>query len=520
MSDIDPGRPSVDFEPVVLRPPGRRRRPEPALMGAVIVTVALAVAVVKPWHTAPSGTTARPTHGPTAATAAAAPALDPADPPTAVRVLAALAPHDAWGVRVVAPASGGSVSLAETWQPAVPIDDDRISALAVTSTPGIVAIGVTAPADDSALDVRAWARGHDGQWHRLDVGRFASDRPAADLLLPPPTVDGAVLPAWPSGRYRLDLLTGDSIRRIDLTIDPDVAPAEAPISTVPSLDREGPIAWLGAVPSGPFAVADGVVQPLAGVAGDAITDAEAWLGDERVATAWLPSATGLGVLLPAGTRDPSGVIRRLAPDPIFAGPVGRAGVRFGAANARTPYVVFDAPEASRFEPGLYAMDIQWSGTEGRRARTWTMELRPGPVLRSTSLLAAARRYAGQGGIPGLILQGAGRRQTDPAAAPVRTFAITPSIGCGDALIDETPAVIGFGHAVDDYLGTITVTLHGANGRELDVPLRVARSVRPGLTLVAPVRGVAFSAGIYRFHIDDWPADQAFTVCLGTSPFSG
>ena len=149
-----------------------------------------------------------------------------------------------------------------------------------------------------------------------------------------------------------------------------------------------------------------------------------------------------------------------------------------------------------------------------------MELRPGPALRSTSMLTAARRYANAAGSPELILQGAGPRRTDPASAPVRTFPITRSIGCGDDLIDETPAVIGFGHGVKDYLGTITATLHGTNGREIDVPLRVARSVRPGLTLVAPVRGVAFAAGIYRFHVDDWPADQEFTVCLGTSPFFG
>jgi len=524
MSDIDPRRPSVDFEPVVLRPRGRRRRPEPVLVGAVLVAVALVVAVVKPWDPGPTGTVAtpRPTALASAVPLPTVTPLDPSDPATAVRALSALETHDAWGVRVVRqdPTVGAAGALQEAWQPVVTTGENGISQLVVASGPAIAAIGVTAPADDSPLDVRAWARGHDGQWHWLDVGRFASDRPAADLLLPPPTVDGAVLAAWPAGRYRFDLLMGTTTRRIDVTVDPDVAPGDAPVSRTSALRGDVPPAWVGAVPAGPFVVADGVVQPITGVAGDAEIDARAWLDGDRISSAWLPGATSLGVLLPAGTTDASGLIRRLAPDQVFAGPVGRADVRFGAANAPTPYVIFDAPEGGRFDPGVYAMDMLWSDDLGRRARTWTVELRPGPALRSTSMLTAARRYANAAGSPELILQGAGPRRTDPASAPVRTFPITRSIGCGDDLIDETPAVIGFGHGVKDYLGTITATLHGTNGREIDVPLRVARSVRPGLTLVAPVRGVAFAAGIYRFHVDDWPADQEFTVCLGTSPFFG
>jgi hypothetical protein len=517
MSDPDP-RTSVDFEPVAIQPP-RRRRLDPARIGIVVVVIGLVAAIVKPWDDRAAGalSTAVPGIVATPAPIATAPPLDPRDPAAAVAVLAALEPHDGWGLRLVTRAGS---RLVEAWQPALPTGGAETSPPLTTDAADIVAIGITAPLDSTPLDVRGWARGHDGAWNWLDLGTFASERPAADLLLPPPTVDGMTLAAWPPGRYRFDLLNGQSVDRVDLTIQPGVAEPDPPTSRWASVSTGSPTSWLGNVPSGAYVVVDGVVRPLVGGGGIAIGDGEAWLGQDGVASDWQPAATSMGVLLGPGDRNASGVIRRIAPDTSFAGPVGRRAIRYDPSNEPVPWIQFDAPAGDRFEPGVYAMDIRWTDANGAQARTWTVVLRPGPVPRSTTMLDAARRYAGGAGTDSLILSGAGRRQSDPLAAPVRVLAIRPSIGCGDALIDETPAVLGLGHGFDVHPSNIAATLVTPDGDDVDVPLRIATSILPGLTLIAPARGVTFPAGIYRFTLDDDPRTSGFTVCLGTSPFSG
>jgi hypothetical protein len=95
-----------------------------------------------------------------------------------------------------------------------------------------------------------------------------------------------------------------------------------------------------------------------------------------------------------------------------------------------------------------------------------------------------------------------------------------SIGCDEQLIDETPAVLGIGHPVTEFVDEVTATVIGPTGREIDLPLRIAPDVVPGLTLVAPLRGATFAAGIYRFVERRDSIEIPFTVCLGTSPFSG
>jgi len=528
MSDIDPGA-SFAFEPAPIGPRRRRRGPQPVVVGTLVVALALAVAVIKPWDGDTGAALLRRSLTPLASGVAAATVpptpvpLDPSDPGDAVAVLAALERHDLWGVQVVAQEAGttSETTLVEHWFKVVPTPDGGVSPLIVTSVPSIVALGISAPAEVTPLDVRVWARGHDGQWHWLEVGGFASDRPAAELLLPPPTVDGATLPIWPPGRYRLDLLMGQAVYRLDLTIDPDVAPDEAPVSRWSIATGDGTLAWLDDIRVGPFAVSNGFVLRLTGRDGATLRDAEAWLGlDGQVASMWLPSATGLGVVLPEGSRDASANIRRIAPDPGDPGTMAQVEVEAGTTQGGAAFIGFDAVAGSRFEPGLYAIDVAWNERSGSRSSTWHVELRPGPAARPSTLLEAARLYGDAAGVDGLILRGAGRRQTDDRDAPVRSFPMAASIGCGDALIDETPAVLGLGHATDIHPRSITATLRGPNGREIDVPLRIAPVVIPGLTLIAPARGVAFAAGIYRFTIFSATGWDTFTVCLGTSPFNG
>lgn len=495
------------------------------VVGAIVVVVAIAVAVVKPWD-AGSGSASLPSPFGSIASAAIAPTpapLDPSDPVDAAAVLAALQPHDMWGMQVVGWETGTSPepTLVEHWLKVVPTPDGGVSPLDVTSDPPIVALGITSPSEVTPLDVRAWVRGTDRRWHALEIGSFDSDRPDAALLLPPPTVDGATLPAWPPGTYRFDLLMGQTIYRLDVTIDPDLPSAEVPVSHWATTTGDGSMAWLDDIAAGPFAVSNGFVMRLASRGGPALRDPEAWLGlDGFVASAWLPSVTGLGVVLPSGSRDASAGIRRIAPEPGGPGvAMARVEVDAGTSETGVPFVVFHTTAGERLDPGVYAIDVSWNEVSGSRSLTWHIDLRPGPAARSSTLLDAARTYGAEAGVDGIVLRGAGRGETGARPAPVRTFAMAPEIGCGDDPTDETPAVIGLGHPADIHPRSITATLRVPGDRETDVPLRIAPVVIPGLTLIAPARDVAFAPGTYTFTTTALGTTRAFTLCLG-SPSGG
>jgi hypothetical protein len=370
---------------------------------------------------------------------------------------------------------------------------------------------------ETPLDIRAWVRGHDGRWHWLDVGRFDSDLPAADLLLPPPTVAGRSLDTWPPGRYRFELLDGAAVRRLDLTLDPAALSTDDPVDPVDPLGPDTGRIWPVYQTVGPYVVEDSVVHPLAGRAGRPLTPGEAWLATDRVASEWRPRASALGVLLPPGPRNVVGVLHRVEPDASFELIEIRTVGAPHPAGSRTTRVEFAFEPRAVFPPGLYAIDLAWDGPEGHQSATWYVELRPAPTMRTSALLRAARRYAVHAGTQTLILSGAGRREPDADRAPVRVFPIEPSIGCGLVLIDQQAAVLGFGHA-GQAPADVLATVLGEDGRGVPVPVRVADAGVPGLTLVEPARGAIFPEGIYAFHleVEDVPLDVR--ICLGTSPF--
>ncbi len=518
-------RTSVDFAPVPIRSASHHRGPDRVVLAAIAVAFALVVAVLKPWDAGPGAISRAPRPSPGAtAGAVAVPPLDSGDSRTSVAILRALAFHDAWGIGVVSADPGPRPMFAESWQRAAPGEVVQIAPLLVTSASEIAAIRITAPSTETPLDVRVWARGHDGEWHWLEVGRFTSDRADADLLLPPPVVDGRFLPAWPSGRYRFDLLMGGYVTRIDLSVGPGAENADAPV-TVPSLAPvvAGSTAdpWPGGIPLGPFAIADGVGRPVIARAGDPMTAAEAWLAGDAIARIDLPRTTGLGVMLRVSARAPAGVIRRLSPDAAFDGPVATVGVRLDTAGIGRTVVQFDQVAAGRFEPGVYALELSWDGFRGRESAIWHIELGPGPLsARPPPLLRAARRYADFAGNDALILSGGSRRDPDPGGPPVSAFPLVETIGCDRSIIRETPEVLGIGHQADDAPSSIRATIEGPTRRTIDLRLRIAPGVVPGLTLVAPARAATFAPGIYRFTMDGRDGPTGFTVCLGASPTDG
>ena len=97
----------------------------------------------------------------------------------------------------------------------------------------------------------------------------------------------------------------------------------------------------------------------------------------EVAAAFLPEANGLGVLLPPDAKGADGSIVSLGPETAAVDAQRSIGVRF-AEDARAPFVVFRAPDGGTWLPGVYRLDVSWTGVEGPRRTSYHLEVRPGP----------------------------------------------------------------------------------------------------------------------------------------------
>jgi hypothetical protein len=509
--DAPDRRESLDVEPIPIRR-DRRRRSDPLVVGVIVVLLGLGLAIAKPWSDeraldgiADGTATVPPSAVPDPPSTTATGGFDPLDPDAAAGLVDVIGTPDAWGVVTV---TFGRDGRNVVWQSAITTEGGPVAPLIVIGTLPVHVLGVTAPADETPLGIRVWGRGHDGQWHWLDIGRIVPVVPAADLLLPPPRVDGVALLAWPPGRYRIDLLMGQHVSRIDVTIDRDAPPPDAPVSAWSTTGPRSTAIWTGDEPSGPYVVADGYVQPLDGLEGPTLSAAEAWLGGHTVVSAWSPRATALGVVLPSAALDATAVIRRVTPEEVFAGPVATIGTRPGASGVST-YVQFDMREPYRFEPGVYAIEAHWSGGEGADAGTWHIELRPAPADPVTTFLAAAQRYAPVAGSWGLVIGGAGADDS-----PVAVASLEDGVGCDDAVSPAQVLVIGITHPPDVDPGEIDFSrVRGGSGTE-PVALRIARSVVPGLTLIGGRSAWALAEGTYVLTLEHEGERRTIDLCVG------
>ena len=115
----------------------------------------------------------------------------------------------------------------------------------------VVAVGVTTPTDRLPLDIRLWKLGAVATPGRIVAVPIPGPDPGSWLWLPDPAAT-AVAGAWPSGRYRLDVLLGSGITRLLTTIPGDIGSvAAAPAPSGPPADIPGSI---GGLPAGPIAV--------------------------------------------------------------------------------------------------------------------------------------------------------------------------------------------------------------------------------------------------------------------------
>jgi len=373
----------------------------------LVVVIALGVAVVKPWvpsqraeatdpsaavAIAPPATALGRTPSPAATQPQATPRPSPS--PSWTDIAPVLDIHRAWGVEAVlllptATASQGRPSrFVSYWSPAAPGPDGPQSAYISRDDQSIVALGVTYPADQVPVDARIWLvhAGDELEW--MDARMVVGGAPDGAMLFEPTGAPVGQPSSWPGGHYRIDVLVAGKVWHIAVQIpgrlgsvaQPDAWPATSARLVAP--DASDP----SGVHVGLFATVNGKGVPLAATPGPTLDEATAWLraaapagrtSGPTVARAYLPLATGLGVMLTSHARVGSATIRRLAPDARFdAGPVLGGLSRI---EGRTPYLVFAPRDGGAFAPGVYALSIEWTDALGSHAGTWHVELRPGPV---------------------------------------------------------------------------------------------------------------------------------------------
>ena len=518
----------AEFRPTPLA--ARRRRVDPVVVGVVAVTLAVGAAVAKPWeHPAATGPVVAASVEPGMTGPGAARATDPrpmvprdTGPDPGIgwpQVAAAVQPHETWGARAIvrdparAPDRGGR-RLVERFAEFEPDPDGVPSALLATADQGVLALGLTFPPDDLPLDVRVWRASGDG-WEWLQAAPVGPSPAFGAFLFAPPRIDGATAPTWPTGSYRIQVLTGTGVRdvrvdlpdRFEVVPGPSVGSAERPDAPSP---LEPVFRTMG--PWRPFVVQDGVATPLLGGPSEPLDLPAAWLDAgpdgaaaplDRVASIYAPRAAGLGVLLPVGAWEVDGTIRAIAPDARDVDATRWVGQRFDG-QGRAPYLVFRAPDAGVWPAGIYRIEAAWTDASGtRRHAAYHTELRPGPGGTVAEPLAAARalaRIAGTdvvAGAGGLFIEGSVLACDAPSAA-------------GGAV----PSIIGIAHAPGAAPTDLAMDVLLGGGRTAGLPVLVTSEPIPGLTLVAPAAGERFTPGVYRIVGTEGGRSRPRTVCVG------
>ena len=317
----------------------------------------------------------------------------------------------------------------------------------------------------------------------------------------------------------------------------------------------GPVAWpnddaragvfnasgLNGLPLGLFAEVGGVMVPLASSAGPVLDEARAWLdvdpaaiGPEPgsfVARTFQPHAVRLGVVLPPGSTVRSAVLRLVASPDATSESLVHGLTGSGSAMS---FVAFAPPSGAAWRPGVYGLSVAWWDGDGAHARTWHVELRPGPLPAEPVLLSAARAWARYAGSTGVLLGTTKSIDGASDASGLRLLDIVPQkgtrypglggsdlIGCSPTIIEGRPTVIGFVGPVQTKLAPVVsrILYPFADTGQLEV-LTVADLI-PGLTLVAPFVTAEFGGpAAYGFRIGTTGDAPGYTICIGLVPPAG
>ena len=322
--------------------------------------------------------------------------------------------HDEWGIRVVVraanrTATGSKAMYQERWVGVDAARSDGSSTIVLSGARSAVALGVTFPPGRVPLDVRISSRTAHETWRWLDARPVGRSPGEGGLIFTPPVSDPGSS-AWGAGEYRIDaLLDGGTVRRFEVDI-PDryenVRPSTAEARPANELVSAAQLDLSG-MPAGPFAAIDRVGLPLGSVAGPPLDEATAWLDtdvgsgrapQDGVSVAYLPRATGLGVRLPDGSSVRSAALTRLAPDPFPSGPVRIGG---GIIDHRddSPWVLFPAYWGEAWDPGVYRIDVTWTGA---RRPSPSLMARRAPSGSVSGSRAAPRHHSCMGPLRGPV----------------------------------------------------------------------------------------------------------------------
>lgn len=521
---------AASFETQPLVP--RRRRFDPVVGVVAVIVLGIGLAVVKPWEADPSA-------GPEGSAATVAPAsASPSDPPAATpddgvasrpvvpsvawrQVAPIVEARDAWGVRAivrdptgtsagdVASAGGG---LTERWAAVTPTEAeagaDARPVVLETPDQGVLALGITFPADQLPLDIRVWLAAEDDTWAWVGASPLDPAPAFGGYLLGSPTVRGVPLETWPPGRYRIDVLSGTGIRHLHLAL-PDrfeVVPApDGPAAlTDPSLRAPFAPRFPDQMAPGPFLVAGGDVLPVP-VEGEAEVRDPMSLWRDGIFGTHAPDATGMGLLFPSGSTEATATLHLVAP--VDRPAEGRRALGMRIGEERSPFVVFRAPNGAAWAPGAYRIDARWTGADGTPASAhYHVDLLPAPDMVPSIVLDAARGFR----------EWAGR--TDALVGmPAFAEAGEQDLAClegNEAVVTESPTVIGLGHEPGDPPGRVSGQLQFDGGRLATQPVLVATEALPGLTLVAPARTDSFAPGVYRLTLEEANGPRTLVLCAG------
>jgi hypothetical protein len=483
---------------------GASRRP---LVTTAVVVALLVVAVVKPWNLPSRPIPAEPSRSPApGAVAAASGAAGPPSPagpapssvpgfpfaPRSDDALTAVAEDRAgWGMRAIVQSRRGILAgslLAERWSsvdvPAsgepIPGAFDGIPLADQLSDVADVAyaLGVTAPPDAMPLDIRFWRTSEDRGWVRLLPEAIPGPEPGSWLWRPDPlwaTVDGT----WPSGTYRVDVLLGPRIVRLEAvlggTFRADTR-AVVPAGLGAPIDQA-----LDGLPPGPFVLTEYGPAWIPLAASGQFDELSAWLapylGTGFVAPAYGQTVNGLGVLGEAGAPPEDLVIERISgvPQPSAVA-LNVSVVQTGDGSGSA---MFGRPLGGHlFADGLYRITATWPGG---RSEDWEVEVTPGtaPSVPTSPLEALSRWESGRSpGSTGFPVVTVGPRDGDLAV----------SDGCPTSTrITATDALLGVVLPPEARLTGVRVLVLGSD-RNPDWRFRFEPDAVPGLTVVAVPNG--------------------------------
>ena len=253
----------------------------------------------------------------------------------------------------------------------------------------MLALGLTYPTGERPSAIRILRETVSG-WAWLDTVALDPSRPrsAGGVTFGPPRIDGVRQATWTNGTYRLEVLTGGTIRHVDVDLPNrwDVAPKpsdERAAATAPDLPSPFAADVTALTQRGLFLVASGEAIGVPSLLGPPLDATAAWSAASAAGTSDPPvvpaarvgTANGIGVVFPTESFDQSLELVRLLPGGSLAGARRAAAVLFDGDD-RLPYIIVGAPDGRPWPAGIYRVDLGWRDADGLHVAALHLDLHP------------------------------------------------------------------------------------------------------------------------------------------------